>query len=252
MENITVWLDRVQHTCQQFGQSYIDIIIDQCGLGFSVIPALSGFSPEIKWFSLYEGLPEDIYREDAPLLVRIELGEPQQVRWMYDLAREVHPSAPLLVMGSLWTLPSLAAWLGRCVDASLEGRGGIFRFWDTRIFPYLFSDILADEEKSQLHQPALFWSWMNRDHQPALLMGDGTFADIEACQQITFTDTQYETLMCLCDTKRFLTLELLPRTLFTNNEEMFSACFHAMLETTKQGILFAEDRDAWVIKHLKV
>lgn len=250
MDNIAVWLDRVQYTCQQYGQNSMDIIIDQCGLGFSVIPALAGFSPAIQWCSLYKGLPEDIYQEDAPLLVRIELEDEQQVRWMYDLAREVQFTAPLLVIGSFWTLPSLSEWLGQCTDASHEGRAGIFRFWDTRIFPYLFSDILAEKDKNQLHQPALFWSWMDRDNQPALLMGNGAFVDNEVSQKITFSDAQFEALMCLCDTKRFLEYGPVRATLFPTREAMFSASFNAMLAATKQGLLFAKERDSWVIERL--
>ena len=44
MENIKTWLDKIHLTCQQIGHNYIDIIIDQCGLNFSVIPALWIFS----------------------------------------------------------------------------------------------------------------------------------------------------------------------------------------------------------------
>lgn len=50
-------LQSTRRLCQQIGHNYIDVIVDQCGLDYSVIPALSGFSPEIKWLSLYKGLP---------------------------------------------------------------------------------------------------------------------------------------------------------------------------------------------------
>lgn len=100
MDNIKIWLDKIQLTCQQIGHNYVDMIIDQCGVNFSVIPALSGFSPAIKWQSLYRGLPENIYPDDAPLLVRIELEDAQQVQWLYALAHEAAATAPLLVLGS--------------------------------------------------------------------------------------------------------------------------------------------------------
>lgn len=251
MENIAVWLDRVQQTCQQIGQNYIDIIIDQCGLDFSVIPALSGFSPVIKWSSLYEGLPEDIYREDAPVLARIDLREEQQVRWLYDLAEEVSDTAPLMVLGSPWPLSFLAGWLRQCTDASHEGRAGIFRFWDTRNFPWLFSDVLNETQQNQLYKPALFWSWMNRDGDPEILTGDGNHpTDDQSARQISFGDSQFEALMCLCDARQFIKYQLVPENHFASREEEFSLCFQAMLAATKAGILLDQQRDNWVINHL--
>ena len=251
MDNITIWLDKVQQICRQTEQPYIDIIIDQCGMDFSVIPALSGFSPEIKWHSLYEGLPEDIHREDAPLLVRIELDDEQQVRWLYDLAREVSATAPLLIVSSRWPFSLLANWLGQCTDARHEGRAGIFRFWDTRIFPYLFTDVLDDDQKHILSRPALFWSWLDRDGKPALLNGDGARPeDGVASSPISFNDSQFESQMCLCDTTQLLSYRFLPENLFLSKEAEFAACFAAMQAATQNGLIFDDERDAWVVSQL--
>lgn len=93
------------------------------------------------------GLPENIYPDDAPLLVRIELEDAQQVQWLYALAREAVATAPLLVLGSSWRFEVLAEWLIRCIDAQHEGRAGIFRFWDTRIFSYLLPMFLVMNSK---------------------------------------------------------------------------------------------------------
>jgi hypothetical protein len=250
MNNVTAWLDRLFQTCEKTGQQYLDIIIDQCGMDISVIPALCGFSPEIKWHSLYQGLPEDIYREDAPLLVRIELNDEQQVLWMRELAEDILPHAPLLVIGSLWNFPELAKWLGQCVNASHEGREGIFRFWDTRIFPYLFSSALSDEGQKQLLRPAIFWSWLDQDGNEGLITGSGRPVGKDTCKQITFTDRQFETLMCLADAKRFLTERGLPVNRFSSKEEAFFACFNAMQLATKERLLLDEDRDTLVLQQL--
>ncbi|WP_196297558.1 hypothetical protein [Enterobacter kobei] len=89
-------LQSTRRLCQQIGHNYIDVIVDQCGLDYSVIPALSGFSPEIKWLSLYKGLPEDIYPEDAPLLVRVMFDDLQQWNWLQALAKEMSSTAPVM------------------------------------------------------------------------------------------------------------------------------------------------------------
>lgn len=251
MDNIKIWLDKIQLTCQQIGHNYVDMIIDQCGVNFSVIPALSGFSPAIKWQSLYQGLPENIYPDDAPLLVRIELEDAQQVQWLYALAREAVATAPLLVLGSSWRFEVLAEWLIRCIDAQHEGRAGIFRFWDTRIFSYLFTHVLSDEQQSQLHRPTLFWSWLDRDEATVLLEGNGAaLGEEELSEQIIFTDNQFESLMCLCDAKQLLVYQPLPKNLFMNRESEFSACFKAMLAATKEGVLFEDKRNEWVAEYI--
>ncbi|WP_312212401.1 DUF4123 domain-containing protein [Pseudescherichia sp.] len=251
MEKIKIWLNKIQLTGRNAGHNYIDVIIDQCGVNFSVIPALSGFSPAIKWQSLYQGLPEDIYPEDAPLLVRIELDDAQQVQWLYALACEASATAPLLVLGSSWPFDTLAKWLTQCIDVQHEGRSGIFRFWDTRLFSYLFTHVLNDEQQRQLHRPALFWSWLDRDEKPALLYGNGAKpTKNETCEKIILNDKQFENLMCLSDVKQLLIYPLFPESLFTNKEKEFSACFEAMLAATKEGLLFNGERNEWVMKYL--
>ncbi|MFP1807396.1 hypothetical protein ACLEED_16815 [Lonsdalea quercina] len=73
MNVISQWMDKVQMTCQRAEIEHIDVIIDQCAVDFSVLPALASFRVPIEWQSLYQGLPEDIYPEDAPVLVRVNL-----------------------------------------------------------------------------------------------------------------------------------------------------------------------------------
>lgn len=251
MEKIKAWLDKIQLTCMQIGHAHVDIIIDQCGVNFSLIPALHGFTPTIKWQSLYQGLPEEIHYDDAPLLVRIELNEPQQVQWLYALAQETATAAPLLVLGSSWRFDILAQWLSRCVDAQHEGRAGIFRFWDTRIFSCLFTHVLTYEQQNQLHRPVLFWSWQDRDQSPVLLQGNGAaWSEEDECEKIILTDHQFESLICLCDAKRFLTYQQIPRGIFALKEVEFAACFEAMLAATHEKIIFDDKRDDWVREYI--
>lgn len=251
MSSIADWINKLQHTCADIETDYLDFIIDQCGIDFSVIPVLREFTPHLKWQSLYQGLPEDALQEDAPLLVRITLKDPQQRQWLIELAQKTQETAPLLAVCSPWPFSALAEWLTDCTDATHEGRAGLFRYFDARIFPFLFSDILSPEQQAQLHRPALFWSWLDRDNKPALLTGNGAQpGKSEKCQKITFSDSQFECLMCICDVQLLLRHRHIAETGFTSQEERFSACFQAMLSATKKGLLLDRDREDWVINAL--
>lgn len=245
------WLESIRRLCQQIGQKYIDVIVDQCGVDYSVIPALSGFSPVIKWQSLYKGLPEDIYPGEAPLLVRVMLDDLQQWSWLQALAKEMSSTAPLLVLCSSWPLSRLGEWLTQITNARQEGREGIFRFWDTRIFAYLFTDILNTEQQEQLKRPVICWGWQDRDGQAVFFAGGGRIPKREElAQQLDFSDSQYEKFMCLCDAKRFVAQQLLMTNTFSSKESEFKAVFEGMVNATEAGVLFDDERDAWVIDYL--
>ncbi|MEI7100826.1 DUF4123 domain-containing protein, partial [Klebsiella pneumoniae] len=68
---------------------------------------------------------------------------------------------------------ALANWLTQCMDILQEGRSGILRFYDTRVFPLLFTHILSDEQQEPLMRPALFWAWQDLDGQAKGINGSG-------------------------------------------------------------------------------
>jgi len=244
-------MDKIRTTCQRAELDHVDVIIDQCAVDFSVLPALTTFSNPMMWQSLYHGLPEDIYPEDAPVLVRGNLSDAEHAQWLHNLAAEMVESAPLLICGSCWPFEQLAVWLRDCTNAQHEGRQGIFRFWDTRIFPFLFSHILDDEQQKQLLKPILFWTWLDGDKQPSIQLGSGEIPDSdEPVIQIEFTDSQFEKLMCVSDTSQFLSYESMPEGLFTNRQSEFLACYEAMLAATERRILFDDKRSAWVMAQI--
>ncbi len=251
MDFISPWMDKIQSACQRAEIEHADVIIDQCAVDFCVLPALATFSNPIMWQSLYHGLPEDIYPEDAPVLVRVNLSDAEHVQWLHNLAAEIMESAPLLICGSSWAFEHLADWLRDCVNAQHEGREGIFRFWDTRIFPFLFSHILDDKQQQQLQKPVLFWTWLDCDYQPSILLGNGEIPETdESVVQIEFSDRQFEKLMCVSDTRQFLGYEKIPEGLFTNRQSEFTACYEAMLSATERRILFDDKRSAWVMAQI--
>lgn len=249
MKRITDWINKLQQTCADIEIKHLDFIIDQCGFDFSVLPPLREFSPRLQWHSLYQGLPEDALPEEAPLLVRMTLSDPQQMQWISELALKVQETAPLMAICSQWSFASLAEWLTDCTDATHEGRPGLFRYFDARIFPFLFSDILAQEQQAQLQRPALFWSWLDHDNNPMLLMGNGAQpGNDESCQKIAFSDDQFERLMCICDVKLLLRHRDVPADWFTSKEERFTACFRAMVLATEKNIMMDKAREDWVLK----
>ena len=248
MDFVSPWMDKIRTTCQRAEIDHIDVIIDQCAVNFSVLPALTTFSNPMMWQSLYQGLPEDIYPEDAPVLVRVDLSDAEHVQWLNNLAAEMMESAPLLICGSCWPFEQLADWLRDCVAAQHEGREGIFRFWDTRIFPFLFSHILDAEQQKQLLIPVLFWTWLDCDYQSSIRLGSGEIPESDkSVVQLEFTDSQFEKLMCVSDTSQFLRYESVPEGMFTNRQAEFTACYEAMLTATEQRIVFDDKRNDWVM-----
>lgn len=251
MDFVSPWMDKIRTTCQRAELDHIDVIIDQCAVDFSILPALTTFSNPMMWQSLYHGLPEDIYPEDAPVLVRVNLSDAEHAQWLHNLAAEMVESTPLLICGSCWSFEQLAVWLRDCANAQHEGREGIFRFWDTRIFPFLFSHILDDEQQKQLLKPVLFWTWLDCDNQPSIQLGCGdTPESDESVGQIGFTDRQFEKLMCVSDARQFLRYEKILEGLLANRQTEFTACYKAMLSATEQRILFEDKRSAWVMAQI--
>ena len=56
--------------------------------------------------------------------------------------------------------------------------------------------------------------------------------------------------MCLCDAKQLLVYQPLPENFFMNRESEFAACFKAMLAATKEGVLFEDKRNEWVVEYI--
>ncbi|ENK5210576.1 hypothetical protein ACU6ZT_20505 [Klebsiella aerogenes] len=76
MQCISYWVSKLEPLCAEIETEYLDFIIDQSGLDYSIIPALEEFSPPLQWQSLYLGLPEESLPEIAPLQIRIVLNAP--------------------------------------------------------------------------------------------------------------------------------------------------------------------------------
>jgi len=245
---VAQWIEQTISACRESKTNHLDIIIDQAALDFSVIPALNILS--IEWQSLYSGLPEAFIVDAAPLLIRIDFNDEQQQQWLYEISAQAAPKASLLLLGSVWQFPRLAEWLTQCTDILQAGREGILRFYDTRIFPLLFSHILNEQQQNALLRPALFWSWQDLDGRPQAINGNGLpWVPNEKNQKIDLSDLQLEHLMCICDVLVLLSHYTPSASVKDSPQKLFSNYFSGMLEATNQGILLDQEREDWVINN---
>ncbi|WP_065824702.1 DUF4123 domain-containing protein, partial [Photorhabdus australis] len=197
---ITDWHAILVALVKDSGIDYLDMIVDQSGGKFSLIPTLQSFLPEIKWCSLFQGLPEEGRKDAAPILLRIDLTQLDQQQWMQEITLSLGRQSLLLVLCSRWSFDLLSQHLIQCVDAAYAGQAGILRFFDPRIFPMLLSPILDKEQQQQFLRPALFWSWLDRDEIPRFVLGTDDLGTIDnPIGKIDLTDKQLESLLCVSD-----------------------------------------------------
>lgn len=246
---VGMWVSKLEDQCRKIKVKELYLIIDQAGLDFSIIPACNALS--VEWRSLWQGLPEESVLNDAPLLVYIDLENIQQRQWIGDICSEHSNSNVLLALCSLWPIDLLANWLQKCIDARHEGRPGLLRFYDPRLFPLLTADLLNDEQKVQLHRPVMFWSWINRDGIPQLIAGNGSSpVRGENVVHIDLSDRQLESLMCVCDVNIMLSHQQIKIPDNLTNETLFNICYQGMCEATDKGIILDDDRERWVAAKL--
>ncbi len=248
-DNTPDWISQLASCCLKINSEYLYVILDQAGLNCAIIPALEQLS--LEWESLWKGLPEEIAESSAPLLIRIYLNNVQQRLWIEGICHQATAKHAVLTLSSLWSMKSLAHWLQCCSDASHEGRAGILRFYDPRLFPLLIGGILNAEQVQQLHRPALFWSWVDRDGKPTFVSGNGNvLGDNEKMSRIDLTDAQFEYLMCVCDVNILRTYQDLGKTHQLSEESLFQLCYQGMREASDKGMIMDEERNQWVLNKI--
>lgn len=240
------WLDLLQRCCAQAPTRFLHLIIDQAGRDTPLLASVHSVEPPISWHSLYTGLPEEGAEDLAPLLLRIDLEKPLQQLWLAGLMQELHGQDMLLALISVWPFHALAAHLSACLQACQGGAAGLLRYYDPRVFPLLFRHVLAPEQQQRWLQPALIWSWLDRDGKPQHLAGAPATADVsQALRPTELSDAQVEILDCASDAK--LALDALGPELpgIWSAERRFQACYAAMLEATQEGLIADSQRLAF-------
>lgn len=246
------WLELLEVSCAKASISCLDVIIDQAGSASPWLPSVLSVEPAIPWHSLFTGLPEAGADDLAPLLVRIDLAQPLQRQWLLGLMQALQGGSQLLVLASHWPFQHLAECLGRCLEAGNGGYLGLLRYYDPRVFPLLFSHVLEQDQQHTLLAPAVFWSWLDRDSAPARLMGNGQSPDRPECfSLIELSDEQLDMLGCVSDAT--LAMKKLSNAfpLEWVVERRFHACYDAMVEATKAGLLSDSQREAFVLEKVR-
>jgi hypothetical protein len=249
---INTWLGLLESACAQVDTTCLDIIIDQAGSDAPLLPSVISVQPPLPWYSLFTGLPEAGAEELAPLLVRVDLAQPLQRQWLIGLMHALHGQSQLLVLASLWPFQTLAEHLGRCLEAGNGGCLGLLRYYDPRLFPLLFSHVLAPEQQQLWLRPAVFWSWLDRDGVPQRLAGSvDTPERLDDFSPIELSDSQVDTLSCASDaTLAMVSLsDALPAE--WGAERSFQACYAAILEAAETGLLQPTEREAYTLDKLR-
>ncbi|MCY1294537.1 hypothetical protein D9M70_438360 [compost metagenome] len=244
------WLNLLEAACTEIPTDQLDIIIDQSG-GAPLLSSVRSIDPPMRWKSLFNGQPEASAMDLAPLLVRIDLAEPLQKRWLLGLLHDRAEQQQLLALASLWSFDELAAYLSQCLNARYGGQSALLRYYDPRLFPLLFSHVLEPQQQTQLLRPAVFWSWLDRNGVPQCLLGKGGPAESAASfSAIELSDDQRETLGCASDATVLLAspeAALIPG---SSAEQRFQACYAAMLDATRVDLLLENQRRAHVFDRM--
>lgn len=250
--HLSTWLGLLEASCTGMSSTCLDIIIDQVGSDAPLLPSILSIEPSLPWYSLFTGLPEAGAEDLAPLLVRVDLAQPLQRHWLIGLMRELDGRSQLLVLASLWPFQTLAEHLGRCLEARNGGRLGLLRYYDPRLFPLLFSHVLEPDQQQPWLRPAVFWSWLDRDGVPQRQLGTiDTPQSADHFRPIELSDSQVDTLGCASDAT--LVMKSLSAALPSGwgAEQCFQACYAAMLEATRAGLLVDTERKAFTLDRLR-
>ena len=250
--HLDAWLQRLQQACAAADIPHLYIIIDQAGSHQPLLAAVQAVEPALCWHSLFDGLPEAAALNLAPLLVQVDWSQPQQLHWLRSLLQATDGQGRILAFVSRWPFSSLTRQLGHCMQASLGGTLGLLRFYDPRVFPVLMGHVLDDGQRHRWLQPAVFWSWLDRDGQGQRLPGfDEPAVAREVLMPIELDDGQLEVLGCVSDaTQALVNLEAhLPQA--WSAEQRFQACYRGMVAASEAGELSQGARQAWVLKTLR-
>lgn len=237
-EKRQLWLSQIEKVCTTTDLNYIDILVDQAAWQQPIVSSLQRMQPEIKWFSLFDDTPEEGLLEQAPLLMRVQLDIWQHKAWLSELMEHFSGTPRLLMLVSPLSFDLLCEHLKKISVAKWGEQFGLLRFYDTRVFPLLVTDVFNLEQKKRLTDIALFWSWMDRDKSPVWLAGsfnpevNFVMSDFE----ISLDDNQFEIIACMSDAENIASSERFRNNAFSK-EHNFSHYYRVAVRITEQGFL---------------
>lgn len=132
MTTPTQWQEQIEQVCASVGIQQVDLLLDQSAWNNCAVPALKMLRPEVPWFSLFSGTPEENLLDQAPLLMRLDLAHWQHKAWLEELMTHCAADARLVVVISPLPFEALShalqalsqmQWVGRqacCVITTRE------------------------------------------------------------------------------------------------------------------------------------
>lgn len=199
------WQEQIEHVCAHIGISQIDLLLDQAGWGHRAVPALEMLTPEVPWFSLFTGTPEQNLLDQAPLLMRLDLTQWQHKAWLEQLVEHATDGRLMVVISSL-PFEVLSKTLQGFSQLAWGGQTSLLRYYDSRIFPLLMSSILTDQQRAEFLQAVAYWGWLDRDNQPQWLQGTRLThqSNIQVSPFVEINDQQFDLLGCISDAQQLL------------------------------------------------
>jgi len=202
----TDWQRQVERVCATVDVHQIDVLLDQTAWDNCAIPALRQMRPEVPWFSLYTGTPEENLLDQAPLLMRLNLTHWQHTAWLEELMEHCAVDARLLMVISPLPFETLSRALHALSQIKWGGQTGLLRYYDPRIFPLLMASILTEDQRARFLQLACYWGWLDRDARPYWLAGTYPMdqRNTEAPAFMELSDEQCELIGCIGDSHKLL------------------------------------------------
>ena len=238
------WVDLIGSGCA--GACHLHLIIDLTSCSLPLLASVKAVQPAMPWHLLFTGLPEEGIKEFGPLLVRVDPDDSLQRHWLDGLVAVLATESRLLAFGSSWPFEALAAHLRCCLEIKMNGQLGLFRYYDPRTFPLLFSHVLTEEQQLPWLEPAVFWSWLDRDGAPAHLVGIGS--SIFSSQAKGVIELSNDQLACLeSASDASLEADSLDNEQCSHwsAEQRYQRCCAVMMKATQLGLFTPHEREAY-------
>ena len=229
------WLTQIELVCGEVEIDHVDILLDQADWINAALPVLRVMKPQAPWFSLFTDTPEEHLLHVSPLLIRVDITQPEHKAWLAECLR-YYSINRLLILISPLPFEDLSKATRAFSQAKRGGRIGLLRYYDPRVFPVLMNSIFTGEQRSLFQQMTAYWSWLDRDEQPQWLQGKGEAqlspATVPEC--IEMSDQQVEWLGCITDAQILLD-EDRSFALGSNNELSFLRLYDLAVQAGNSG-----------------
>lgn len=228
------WLEQAEFLSLNASLDYIDLIINLAGTDRTGRDMFCHMTPEIRYASLFEEMPEEGLKDEGAFVARFCWSEWRHKMFLADLMRYWGGGARLMLALSPLAFNEMKNQLLAISQFEWGNQTGIFRFYDSRIFPELFSHVLSEEQQALFTRIAFYWGWLDRDGCHIWKQGsigpDSTVIPEPA--KLILTDRQIETIGCISDA------EVLARNLYregSSRETIFRNCFEAALAASREA-----------------